>query len=317
MKLKTLTCIALLSSLSLSACTLWQRTAANTAPAPLLRTQQNLANFSKLAITGPVHVVFTQQAGNTPTLQVAGAENAVGNIAAEVRHDTLVIRSMRTVPVKEVPAVTVYINGGAVSSIMMSAPGSLTATNMNTPYLNLLVNSGTAVNLSGPHIGLQKLTVIGPTPISVKGMNTHLLNVHAERAADISLEGIAGLSNLDYYGPGTFKLSWVNSRHINVRSQQGHIFLGGIADSLDATLSRSAQLDARYLRTKTAFINTADDARADVWTSKALNAFATGSSNIYFYKTPKLLTKYMRQKGSVLEVQETKPCIDKPCRLET
>lgn len=314
MNVKAFTYASLLAVLPIAGCTHWQPTSANVQNTAPIEIQKKLPTFNKLIITGPVHVALTQQ-GN-PQMRIRGAQDAATNIMGEVHNNTLYIRSMRTVPAQEAVSPTVYIHSNALNEITYNGTGTLTASMLNTPALKVMVNSGQRINLSGKHIGLYNLTVIGPTPVTIKGIKSAQLDVHAQRASDISLDGEAGLRVLDFYGPGKFYLTWVNSPQVTVRSHQGHIFLAGITHSLDAEISRDAQLDTRYLRAKNAFVNTADNARLDVNARHSLNAFASGSSNIYFYQTPRLLTKYMRQKGSVLQIQETKPCTQMPCWLE-
>lgn len=318
MNLKATSCAILLASVSLTACSLWlpSYSAKNTVTTPIRLTSsvQSLPTFSKLVLTGPLHVILKQQ--GKPMMEVTGPQKAVGNIVAEVKEDTLYLRSMRNVPVKEQPNVTVYINSAQpLTALTFNSSGTLTATHLNTPELNILVNSGQRIDLSGPRIGLRKLTVLGPTPIHIRGIHSDLLDVDAQRAADITLDGVAGLRNLDYYGPGKFHLQWVKGHRVNIHSHQGHIFLAGIADALDAVLSREGNLNARYLRVNNAFVNTADNAKAEIFVKNKFNAFASGSSNIYYYHTPRLLTKYMRQKGSVLQIVAAKPCTDNPCEL--
>lgn len=314
MKIKASICAILLAAFSITACSKWFHSSLiNNSPLTQVYAEQALPAFNKLVVTGPLHVVLTQN--GTPKYHLTGPNEATSNIIAQIQDGTLYLRSMRNVPVKELPGATVYVNTGVLNALTYSGTGTLSAANMNTPAINILINSGQRINLHGPRIGLQQLTVIGPTPVSIKGVNSSLVDVHAERAADITLDGYAGLRNLDYYGPGRFTLLWANSEHIRVRSHQGQIFLAGVTRSLDAVLSGSAQLDARYLRTQNAFVNAADNARIDVTVKNKLNAFSTGSSNIYYYLTPKLLTKYMRQKGSVLELAPVKSCLAKPCDL--
>lgn len=310
MQVKAVTHFVIISSLAVSACSMLP----NNKPAvPKTTTERNLAAFDSIVIIGPIDVITDQQINST--MHVSGNLNSVGNINATVEGKTLLLRSLASMPLQQAPATIVHINTGVIKKIVYNGSGTFTARNLNTSSLELTVNSGRSINLSGHHIGLRKLTVFGATPVTIKGIDSPLLDVDANHAADITLEGTAGLRKLDYSGSGRFKMQWIKSPQVNVRSHHGRIMLAGIVDSIDAVLSNDAQLDARYLRAKNAYINTADKARADIWAKRSFNGFASGYSNIYYYQKPRLLTKYMRQQGAVLEAQEALPCKKARCDL--
>jgi hypothetical protein len=93
----------------------------------------------------------------------------------------------------------------------------------------------------------------------------------------------------------------LNNLQIQARGNS-QIILTGAVNFINVILADNAHLDARSLQVKQAYINTTDAARADVNVSYKLNAFASGNSNIYYYRVPALLSQYMRNTGSVLNM---------------
>ncbi|MBI5447433.1 MAG: DUF2807 domain-containing protein [Gammaproteobacteria bacterium] len=152
--------------------------------------------------------------------------------------------------------------------------------------------------------------------ISFDGVGNLVLEHFKSRYFDLTLQGnvnawIKGnivLANLNFNNDGKLVMYWVNTTTLNITAgKKGHILLAGVANNLKADVSDSATLDAKYLQTQVAHIRTQKQGKAEINTQQSLNMLAVDQSNIYYYKQPKFIAKYMQGSGSILDMRGVYP----------
>lgn len=144
--------------------------------------------------------------------------------------------------------------------------------------------------MGGSHLIASKL---GKVPVTIVEGNN----------GDVKVEGIVNLQHVYQEGSGYILAHWVKTRQLELASTgSGRIRLAGVANVLHARLTGNSDLDAPYLRVKTAFVRTRDKATAKVLPLKTLDAFASDHSNIYYFKLPKHFVSATRQYGNVMQL---------------
>lgn len=115
--------------------------------------------------------------------------------------------------------------------------------------------------------------------------------------------GVPQLNRLHYRGPGKVALLNVASNHLIIDGEgSGFFYVTGSATRLDATMSGTSRLDARCLKTRTAFVNTVHLAQAEVASDGGVSALAADASDIYYYGSPGLAAGYQNNSGSALRM---------------
>jgi len=135
-------------------------------------------------------------------------------------------------------------------------------------------------------------------------VNSKEINIATDTSGTIRLRGQIHVHYIKQYGCGTIDLEWVDTDHLHVyTSGKGKIRLAGKVGVLEATAIDDSHLDARFLRADNALVRTAGTAEADVTVIDALSGFASGFSNVYYFKTPIQLTRHTYQSGVVMQLE--------------
>lgn len=149
---------------------------------------------------------------------------------------------------------------------------------------------------------LDRLEVYGRSTVIGKNISSPALKIRSDNNKLIQLDGKMNSVSINNYGPGDIKLRWVSGKTVTVYSVGGLVELAGTADQFRVKLRNHAVVDAQYLRAKSVLAQTKDFAIAKVMPLESLRAFASGFSNIYFYKSPENLSRYSIQSGNILQL---------------
>ncbi len=274
---------------------------------------RELPPFNAIDIRGPMNVTLvTAQRAPNYHVRLSGTSKEVYETRAAVRGNTLYLQTYSN----GTPHVNALICLGTLNQLSFTGNGTLFGRRLNTNNLRLTINGKVQTDLRSKNISLRSLLANNAGNITLAHVSSQNLDVNTSGSGNIQLVGVVALHNLRSSGLGRISVYWINSKRVIVRGDNaGHIFLAGTANLLDAEMSDTAVLDAKYLRVKNkTFVNTIGSSRAEVTTYDSLNAFASGSSNIYFYQHPLVLGKYMRDSGSVLFMGEAPlPCTVPMC----
>ncbi len=150
---------------------------------------------------------------------------------------------------------------------------------------------------------LRSLKILGSASVTAKGLRSQGLSLYADTSGTIHLTGMMNLKQIYNFGPGHIFLRWIKSPKLTIYSVGGGtIYIAGVVNTLKARILGHANLNAEYLRTQHASVQTKGFAQARVFPINSLRAFAMGNSNIYYYKKPKYLTEFTHQSGNVLQM---------------
>lgn len=120
--------------------------------------------------------------------------------------------------------------------------------------------------------------------------------------------------NVNIYSPALDRIYLQGAGHVNavglsqphlriILDGSGYAFLAGRVERYEATLTGTARLNAKCLYSRMIFVNTTDQAQAEILTvTDGVSAFASGNSDIYYYSDPDMVAPYTRQSGSVMRM---------------
>lgn len=181
--------------------------------------------------------------------------------------------------------------------------GHLTVIDVNSPMLDLDIDSKGMTQISGPRVGLHKVAIRGAGPVIINGVNTTDLSLNADGHNDITLRGYVALRHLFYHGDGKFKATGIATPRLVVRGGgSGTIYLSGRVGEFDVILHDSIRLNARKLIGRRVFAKTYNRSVAELHSTHAQHVLASDASDIYFYKNSEFKADYMAYNGAVLDM---------------
>lgn len=151
---------------------------------------------------------------------------------------------------------------------------------------------------------IDRLTVNGNTSITANALQSHGLILAANTRGKITLNGTAlKLNKISASGLSNISLKWATGKNIALfATGNSRIALAGNVGTVRAKLAGHSFLNAKYLRAQHTWLKTRNFAQAEVISSNSLQAYPSDSSNIYYYKTPKLLNPMNSQSGNTLQL---------------
>lgn len=259
------------------------------------------APFSSINVSNQINVKIIETR-NTPSLCITGDSNSVHHVYAAVRDGILYLSMAPDYQADADSSIIAFVKSCPIHELTTGGSGSVTGDHL-TRLSTVTANGSGSINITGKKLDLQSVNVGQAATVNIIGIDSHRLNVNNSSSGQVNLGGSMVLQNLNYSGNGPINIYWIDSTDVKVTGNgTGKIFLAGTAGLLDTTLSNSTTLDARYLRAKRGFINTRDNARADVWAHCNLNSLATGSSNIYYYNDAGSTNSYITPPADVLRL---------------
>jgi hypothetical protein len=151
---------------------------------------------------------------------------------------------------------------------------------------------------------LNRLSLYGSANLTARSLDCPNLIVEAADDSQVYVRGEVGIFQLLVpEGDPYIDISRVNSRDLLIEADGGTISLAGATQFMDARLAGDAHLNAKYLRVNKIWIQTTDNALAEVVVTRTLRAFADANSNVLFYnRKPKYLTDVTQISGNVLQI---------------
>jgi hypothetical protein len=146
----------------------------------------------------------------------------------------------------------------------------------------------------------------GGADISVNGLSENFpVAMMFQGSPHVELKGNVNLYRLIAGGRSRVFIYWINTCEPCIRAMDdAEICIGGIADTLVIDAYQSARVDARYVRTRRAFVKTYGCSRADICVMKSMNILASGRSNVYYYQDPKFQAPLLQCAGSVIKMTD-------------
>lgn len=259
--------------------------------------------FSTLAIQGPINVTIStrQMHFSVPTLMLLGDPQTVAAVRWEIKNHTLYLGTKWNYWPKRGDRLTVVLHllPSQLKQIKFNSNGRLLGIGLTGP-LSLTATGAGCIDLYTNKLDLKSLDANGKTNITIHDILSSDLVIEDKSAGKISLQGEVVLNTLDFSSSGNLQIYWVNSSNLKINANgQGQIILAGIAKNLDIHLSKKVHLLAKQLRGATGFVETQNQAHAEV-TIKKLNAVAKDNSLVYYSWPINSLSTYTQNAGLIL-----------------
>ncbi len=150
---------------------------------------------------------------------------------------------------------------------------------------------------------LNKLKVYGHASVQGTNIRSNGLVIKTQTTGNVTLNGKLFVDKVKNKGPGNVSLRWIKGDNISIKAEgTGRITLTGTARKIKVDLEDHAKLNAKALRVKDVMVKTDDYAIARVSAINSLSAFAEDHSNIYYYNTPRHITRYTKNSGNILRM---------------
>lgn len=170
-----------------------------------------------------------------------------------------------------------------------------------TPCLDIVVRNAGTVNVSG-RVGIHSIYNTGGA-INIIGADSRWLTVCATEKGVTKIAGYVNLKKLVVAGDSCVYIYWVNSNGAYVvLRDNARVGLAGSVNHVDMNLSGNARLGAQYLHGDEVYVQTHNNAHANVAAKRKMFASAMNSSSIYYFGAPGIVTSYASVKGSILHV---------------
>jgi hypothetical protein len=139
--------------------------------------------------------------------------------------------------------------------------------------------------------------------LTALSLDSRYLFVVAADDSQLYIRGMIGVLQVSVpYGNPYIDIAWVNCTDLLMDINGGSIALAGTTQFLNARLAGDTHLDIKQLRIHKIWLQTTDNAVAEVVATHTLRAFASGNSNILYYTTPTYLTDFSEISGNVLQM---------------
>lgn len=159
--------------------------------------------------------------------------------------------------------------------------------------LNVLICTNEVTNLSYTGIG----------QVTSNNIGKYGINLNVSGNSNLNLSGQIMLGQLTAANNSHVSLYWIDSNFVKVYAgDNAQVSLAGSATNLNADVSGYASINAKYLRSKQAYVETSDGSNAVVYVTKSLSALANDQSTIYYYPDPEIIGPYDSGSGSVLRM---------------
>ncbi|MES2998139.1 MAG: DUF2807 domain-containing protein [Pseudomonadota bacterium] len=290
-------------ALAIFFCFLAPIVAAQTPYAPIVSKNVAIGTFSALDVQNPVNVTINATSTtSTPSLQILGDPKSVSSVTWKIKNHTLYLATKWNYWPRQGDRLTVKVNlsSSQLNQIRFTSNGCLIGKGL-TGSLALITKGRGCIKLCTDKLNLRSITVDGKTNITLHHIKSTHLVVQGKNDGKIKIEGEVALQTIHLAGNGNLIIYWVNTPYLKINATgTGKIFLAGIAHSLDVQLAQKAYLFSKQLRANNGFVETQNQAQAEISITNRLGALAKDKSTIYYSPHVDFMNTYTENRGLIL-----------------
>lgn len=295
--------------------------------------------FNKIKVDGPFQVqIFGTYENNSVYLYGPNAE--VRQVAIEVQGDTLCVHvadkgssklcnvivrigvanlcrltqmGCGRIEGRQVRSAGLEINSTGSGKIFLAGDvnlrrvtqqgdGTISVFGAHTPCLDIVTAKNGGVNVSG-NVGLRNITHAGCNDINIIGANGGNAKIYSEGKGKIGIAGnvnireITAKDNTCVYG------FCVRSDSLYVyESGRANVGLAGSAENLYVETSGNSKFYGRDLVAGSAYVRANSSSHINVTAREKIYAASTGSSSVYFFGSPNMLSQFLSGNGTVIPI---------------
>jgi len=140
--------------------------------------------------------------------------------------------------------------------------------------------------------------------ITADNYHSNRLDIISATSGNILLHTQLEVRHIEQHGKGMISIDWVKTPTLDIFTEgSGLIRVAGSTNTLHIRALDRGKVDAKYLRTEDAVVQTGHEAEVAVRPHLSLNAFASGHSYIYYYKTPESFTPRNYGSGNIFQMR--------------
>lgn len=296
-------------------------------------------DFSKIKVDGPFQVqIFGTYEGNS--VYVYGPNADVRQVAVDVQGDTLCLHVMGK-PSGNLGKVIVRVGVVNLSGLTQTGCGRIEGRQVRSTGLDIYSCGSGKIYLAG-NMNLHRVTQNGDGTISVFGATTQSLDITTTHNGGVNVSGYIGLRSITHagcndiniiganggnakiYTEGNGKIGIVGNPGIReikakdntcvyaycVRSGSLYVYasgkstvgVAGSAEDLYVETSSLAQFYGRDLIANSAYVRANGQSHINVTARSKIYAAASGSSSVYFFGSPNMLSQYQSGDGTIIPI---------------
>lgn len=202
----------------------------------------------------------------------------------------------------------ILMNGNAnLLQVTQTGGGTVTVLGTQSPNVDVSALGPGNVNISG-RVGISHLMHHGNGTVNIVGADSNNLIVNAKGEGLTSIVGYVNLKRLTAENGSQVYIYWVNSDGLYVTEHnKANVGLAGAASNLNIDAYDWTRFAGKYLHGGSVYVHTYGNAHATVSANVKIFAAAENDSSIYFYGSPQIVSKYIRQQGAILPIQTALP----------
>lgn len=279
-------------------------------PSLLVSTTQKkvVASFTRLRVSGNISVSL-HTGGSQSYLILKGSRYDINALDICEKQGLLRLNMGLGYPHNGLIHVDVYTP--KLTTFIYRGSGTITATNLRSPALDLDIKNNQNTSLEGP-FNVHNMILSGSGSVTISRPQYPKTITHQPKVSIIlkdrvhlRMTGFLRLFSVKAYADSMMSAYWVDSDDLQICAKDhAYIQLGGSVDRLDVNLTGQARFNGRYLRSKRVFAKTFGQSTAQINAVRQQHTLASDDSNIYYYHIPTNRTDFMAYQGSVLDRRE-------------
>lgn len=183
----------------------------------ITKSVNDVKAFKYLTVRGSQHVIYTQVDAGKPRIEIYGADNIVPLIETEVSNQTLTVKFVDNVNVRDAGKLEVRVFAPAIEGGKVQGSGDLDLFNVNTSRLYLHVQGSGDINCKGSlRCSALDLSVQGSGDVSLSQIQTDDVKGVVTGSGDITIKGTT--INADYLVTGSGDITASNVKAESVRA---------------------------------------------------------------------------------------------------
>ena len=286
-------------------------------------------DFTDIKVNGDFQVQIFGTYGHN-SVYVYGPNNAVREVAVEVKGNTLCVNQSKKVP-RNMGVVIIRIGVNQLNKLIQLGCGTVEGIRLRSQYLVVASRGSGNVYLSG-QLNLQRVFSMGAGSISVFGANTPVLGIKTTGNGSVNISGNVGIKSILHQGRGNINIIGANSaglqidaagsgkigingivnlRAVRARGQtrvyvykvasnrlhadahdRARIGLLGSSQQLFVNTFRSSCFGGKYLCAREAYVRSYGSSHINVSATNKIFAAAAQNSSIYFFGSPQILSQF-------------------------
>jgi hypothetical protein len=262
-----------------------------------------LTPIDSLHVVGPIDVeIVSHHRGSDLTLRGDPLLLAQVNVDNTGSHLVLRLEPDSNTPQPIIP-IKARISLQELHTLNYRGSGGVKATGLSSPMMEVAINSGGPVHLSGK-LGISKLTLGGTGPVTIQGVSSDDLTVRAKGNHWITISGVSNLRKLMASQQAMVSLYWVKSLRTTIEtSDLAYVQVAGNTDTLEIKAHDNSEVEAAYFRAVHTYTKAWEHAKVSLHALKGQHSLAMDRARIYTHSRPHLQNDFLRTEGAVLPLK--------------